>query len=727
MCLLVGACDWLWPKDASYDPWRCDPSCDRGQVCFEGLCVIRSDGGGDGASEMDFDPPDYGEGECKASQKSGLWLLAFGPVSHEINTTGTAKSTVILNQSKQGGEGTPAEGKPVTFKIITQGGDAKLDTGTVATDSDGLATATFQAGSTAMLYQVEASYLGTCAVTFSVDVKKPVRQLRAVTPNPFDTFTSSRVPVTVEARTDGFAKLPGEQITFLISMDKKTPDSTTGTSLDPVAGKGGSKTLKATTDGAGRATVMLNTGSKVVQEIWVVATMIGTATAEIKVRIATGASVTGCKSDSGCPLGYTCKNGKCEPPVTTPPSGCKSNADCTPPTICQTSTGKCLKGTGKACDPIEGTGCPSGQICIGRECAVLPSSCKDNSACPSGFKCVSGKCVPAGKPPTGGCVTNTDCPSGQVCVNGVCKPKSGCKITHNPDRLKGTWKYDSMLHLRDALSPVLKGILSTAGTLSTIVNGSFKIVGIPSFINKIVSKYLQKLMGKYVPWGQSLITALSAINDICDDMKVMSTVQTTSTGSDSYVNSEQWDLVEFQYQGKKISSPPSAIPQSGQVKVSNYTSYEVCGTLYISKHQIKNKVGGIIKWAIETALSVITCSVKNVPCYNSITQALNQTINCQMLAMQLDKVVQSIWSGAPSVASIVAAACNSEKTKLVNDLNKVLNDLTVKLSVLELSGVVPIPNPGSDHKLSGGKWNGVLGSSVAKGNFKGDFSATKGP
>ena len=661
--------------------------------------------------------------DCADSQKSGLWLLAFGPVDHELNEGDKAKATVILNRTGQSGQGTPEVGKAVTFKIISAGGDGKLDSGSVTTDSDGLATVTFTAGKAVMVYQVEASYPGTCSVTFSIDVKKALRQLRAVTPNPFDTFTNSRVPITVEARTDGYAKLPGEPITFKVSQG-----GTSETRLDNIGGKENAASLKVVSDGAGRATVMFSTGGTPINEVYVTASMPETAPVNIKVRIATGASVKNCKNDSECPLGYTCKNGKCEPPVTTPSTGCKSNADCTSPMICQISTGKCLKGTGKSCDPIEGTGCPPGEICIGRECAVLPKTCKDNSACPTGFICVGGKCVPAGKPPTGGCVTSKDCPVGQVCVNGVCKPKSGCKITHKPDRLKGTWKYDSMLHLRDALAPVLKGILSTAGTLNTIISGNFSIKGVPKLINSIVSKYLKKLVGKYVPpWGQQLVSALSAINDICDDMRILSTVHTTSTGSDSYVNSEQWNLVEFKFQGKKISSPPSAIPQIGQVKVSNYTSYESCGTLYISKHQIKNKVGGIVKWAIETALSVVTCSVKGVPCYNSVTQALTQAINCQQLAMQLDMAVQSLWSGAPSVASIVAQACNSQKTNLINKLNKELNDLTVKLSLLELSGVVTIPNPGADHKLSGGKWNGVLGSGVAKGNFKGDFSATKGP
>jgi hypothetical protein len=208
-------------------------------------------------------------------------------------------------------------------------------------------------------------------------------------------------------------------------------------------------------------------------------------------------------------------------------------------------------------------------------------------------------------------------------------------------------------------------------------------------------------------------------------MRVLSTVQTSAVGNDSYVNSEQWDLVEFDYKGQKISSPPSAIPQIGQVQIPTYTSHEVCGVLFIDKHDINNVVGGLVLWAINTALSVVTCSVQSVPCFNTVDQALQQTINCTALGSQLDKLVQSVWSGAPSVAMIVIKACESEKQKLIQTLNQELASLAAKLSLLELSGTVDIPNPPGDNVLSNGKWYGVLGSGIAKGNFKGDFTANK--
>jgi len=666
---------------------------------------------------------------CPASQQSGLWLLPFGPLAPEINTGTSQTLTVIVTKSStQQGQGSPMVGKVVTFKKITQTGDATLDKTSVPTDKDGLAAVTFKAGKKEGIYQVEASSAGTCPVTFSVDVRKPQVTLTIIAPktSTFDTFTGARIPIVAQASQStekyGSTAIADAEITFTLTLGK-----TSETLLSPVAGGKGAATLKVKTNVTGRATAMLDTGSKVINQLKVTAALTGTADASVILRIV-GVNLGKCKSDAECPLGYNCVKGKCEPPVTTPPSGCKSNADCTPPLICQVSTGKCLKGTGKTCDPIEGTGCAKDEVCIGNQCAKLPPTCKDNSDCPSGYICVNGTCVPQGKPPGKGCTSNSNCPPGQVCINGKCVPKSTCLIKHNPDRLKGNWKFDSLLHLRDALSPVLKGLLGTAGTLNSIISGTFSISGVPSIISSLVSKYLQSLIKSYVPpWGTQLVAALSNINDVCDDMRVLSTVKMTSTGTDSYVCAEVWDIVEFTFQGKKISSPPQAIPTIGKVKVPNYTGYEICGTLLLSKHSVTNQVGGIVKWAIDTSLSLITCGIKSVPCYNSVSQALSKSIDCQKLAMQLDKVIQGIWSGAPSVAGIVAQACLTQKNSLITTITNELNALATKLSLMEMTGTATIPLPGKDTVLTGGKWDGVLGSSIAKGNFNGEFTAKRAP
>jgi hypothetical protein len=328
-------------------------------------------------------------------------------------------------------------------------------------------------------------------------------------------------------------------------------------------------------------------------------------------------------------------------------------------------------------------------------------------------------------PPTGGCKTNEDCPDGNTCINGQCKPKSACNIQAPPDRLQGAWQYDSMLHFREALNPVLGGVLTVAEAVRDIIQGRFEISGIPSFITSFVEKYLKKLIDEYVPpWGQELVVALGDINDIVDDMRVLSTVQTTAVGNNAYVNNEQWDLVEFTFRGKKLSTPPQGVPQIGQVKIPPYSSYEVCGVLIIAKHDVNNVVGGLILWAINTGLSIATCS-SSAPCFASIDEALMQLVDCPALGMQIDQMVQSIWSGAPSVAGPVTMACESNKQDVIQGLTTALSALPTKLSLLELSGTVNIPNPPGDNVLNNGEWFGVLGSGVAKGNFDGEFSAKK--
>lgn len=662
---------------------------------------------------------DDGGLDCPASQASGLHLLPFGPLTQEVFTGSKAKlSVIVIYGSDKQGEGHPQTDHSVSFRVITQGGDGGLESGSVVTNEHGLATATFVAGAEELIYQVEASSEGTCATTFSIDVRKPLRQLTALTPNPFDTFTGSRIPIVVEATTNSFAKLANEQIQFSVTLGQ-----TSETNLEPPSSTGGGNpTLTLTTNAAGRATAMLITGSVPIPQLKVEASMSGTAPVEVVVRIAQGDNVS-CQDAWDCPLAYVCVSGLCEPPPVTPPSGCQSDADCAPPTICQISTGQCLESSGNTCDPIEGTGCPPDEVCVGFKCAKLPTSCAANDACPPGWTCENGACVPGGHTPDG-CITNADCPAADSCINGQCVPKTACNIPHAPNRLQGTWHYDSTLHLRDALDGFLKGILSAAGLLRDIIEGRFSLSGIPGFIEDFIEDYIQDLIGQYIPpWGQQLIITLGDVNDIVDDMRVLSTVHKHSVGQDAYVNNEVWDLVEFDYKGQKIATPPQAVPEIGQVNIPPYSAYEVCGVLFIDKHKLKNVVGGLIKWGIDTALSIATCNLSSGPCFNSVDQALQMAINCTMLALQIDQMVQSIWSSAPSVANIIQGACDNQKGNLINLLTSELNGLTTKLSLLELSGTANIPTPPNDHKLDGGKWFGVL----AGGDFEGEFSAYRAP
>lgn len=222
-----------------------------------------------------------------------------------------------------------------------------------------------------------------------------------------------------------------------------------------------------------------------------------------------------------------------------------------------------------------------------------------------------------------------------------------------------------------------------------------------------------------------MVVALGDINDVIQDMRLYTTVQTTSVGEDRYVNSEKWDLVEFKYKGEVITVPPSSIPQIGEVIVPNYGSHEICGQIYIDKHKVRNVVGGLISWFINTTIAMGSCGFSGGKCFHDLEQALAKIINCKSIGAQLDAYVRSVASWAPSIASAVDAACTATKSILIKTLINELNSLQTKLSMLEMSGIGVIPKPPGDRELKSGKWYGSLGNGVVNGNFDGNFTALK--
>lgn|GEM_PF-3246686 len=661
---------------------------------------------------------------CDESKASGVWLNAFGPLSQAIYPGGSAKITVRLAEGVPAGSeslGAVVTGANVSFSILGGVDGVSLSQAEAVSDASGIATVNLQttAATASKLYQVRASYAGTCAATFTIDVQQIKRMLNGASPTPFDTFTKSRIPVTVEATSNGLAPLANESITFeLIS------GANSGTSLSDADGTTKGSSITLTTSANGRATAMVATGSQSIAELKVKATMSGTAAVDFVLRISEGNN-TVCTDDSGCPLGYYCGDQQLCELIPQVPDTCSSNADCPAPTICHSTLGQCLYGTGQPCDPIEGTGCQDGEVCVGRECAELPTTCTTHGDCPAAWICEQGECSPQGQPPGGGCLTPADCPSNQTCVNGECKGKDVCNITHAADRLQGTWQFDAKLNLRQSLSGVSDGLLKVSETLRDISQGRFKIDGVPSFLSSLLGSVLQGLMKEYIPpWGLALISALGDISDIIDDMRVLSTAQLSATGiPDTYYVSEEWNLVEFDFKGQQLSAAPSSLPQIGNVDVPRYMATEACGVIYLGKHQIKNAVGGLIKWAVDNGLSLITCSVPDVPCFASVDQAVKMALNCSMIGAQVDQALAS--QAGFSIGPLVEAGCQLARDTLLTTLLNELGSIETKFSLMRLSGVANIPNPGQDDHLENGKINGDLGTGILKGNFGGTFTATR--
>ena len=414
------------------------------------------------------------------------------------------------------------------------------------------------------------------------------------------------------------------------------------------------------------------------------------------------------------------KKPKTPPPPQTLPS-CTKDSDCTTPYVCHTLAGKCVPPAAKSsgtCDPIEGKSCPAGKQCISGVCLDPPGKCFTNDQCPIGYQCKSGQCVWDGGGGKPGCTANINCPSGQVCVNGVCKKKQVCNIPGTFNRLKGNWRLDSHLKVRDGLKGFTKGLLSVATAMQNIISGKFKIKGVPSFLTSMITSTLQGVIHKYVPpWGMQVIALLADINDAIDDTRVISIETLTALGNGQYVGNSTWVNIEFNYKGKKVSSNPANVPALGKVTTTSYSAREICGTLYIDKHKVKNQIGKIYRWAIEALITGISCSMKNVPCYKSINQMFGDLIKCQQLG-------NAVGGSTPGVAAAVTAACNSQKSYLVALLIKELDALTANLTYMSLKGKATVPN---NNQLTAGKWYGTLGGAMGKGNFEGTFKGHRVP
>lgn len=151
--------------------------------------------------------------------------------------------------------------------------------------------------------------------------------------------------------------------------------------------------------------------------------------------------------DAKCPSGFACQEGKCEllcqagefqcPPgydckgQFCVPNRCR-NVSCDPGMKCDDFTGNCVdvchgvtclpgqRCEGGRCVDCHTKGCPSGQICINREC--IKDVCAGIS-CPAGQYCAKGSCVS---------LTCGGCPSGHKCIAGQCRIDKCGGVLCNP-------------------------------------------------------------------------------------------------------------------------------------------------------------------------------------------------------------------------------------------------------------------------------------------------------
>lgn len=366
---------------------------------------------------------------------------------------------------------------------------------------------------------------------------------------------------------------------------------------------------------------------------------------------------------------------------------CEVTNDCQAPLVCV--GGECVgpSNPNVTCDPIEGKLCEGdGEQCVAGVCVVPPSTCQTTDQCPVGYVCSDGQCLPEN--------------------DGTCAdPGPGPELT-------GTWATKSNLHLREGLPGFAAGLLDVTELLRDFIQGDADL-GLPPFIQTVLNAFIADVINQYVPnWAQDLVLALAGVSDVLDTMQVDSTIMLQGQSCDAtYRGSSTWNLLTFEYDGQVITAAPDTIPEIGAIEPEDFGARYSCGDLYIDRHRIHNTLSGLVRWLVNTVVEIATG-------YPTPEQAIDAAIDCPAIAQALNNTYQNLTGGGTNITSTVEAACTGLENQMLTQLQQLIDDAAVKLSVVSLQGVGHVA---SETRMDPGTWYG----SVLGGDFPGDFTAVR--
>jgi len=385
------------------------------------------------------------------------------------------------------------------------------------------------------------------------------------------------------------------------------------------------------------------------------------------------------------------------PPQCTDPSAgggapCEVSANCASPYVCIGGICQPPSGNQVACDVDHP--CQAGLTCTGGACQRVPGACRQNQDCPTGMQCQAGVCLPQGAPP------------------------SNCAALPPAPNLAGVWHETSMLHFRQALATPLALLLDAGQIGRDLVTGNLGDLGVPGFIASILNPIVSRIVDQYVPpWAQDFLVALGDIHDILDNMGVKSDVTLVQTCPGVYHGSEIWTRLEFTYRGVMVSKRPEDIAEIGQVRPEDFSARVLCGEVYVDRHRIRNAVGGLLRWVLDTVVNIVTCA-NNGPCYNSPEQAIAGIVDCDAIAQAIDNALANAIPFAPSVYGAVDNACNGLKNQITSRIQMAIDQAVASFSLVSLAGQAHVAGPST---LDQGTWAG----SLVGGDFAGEWTATK--
>jgi hypothetical protein len=300
---------------------------------------------------------------------------------------------VVLAQDQVG----PVVGAGVHFEFQDgEAAGASLDVQDLQTDSNGLATVHFTAGSNAASsprFKVVASVpsYAVSPVAFSFNVI-PVRRLLQIVGTPTTHVSSDGESATVAV---GISTSTGLKVR---ELDQDTGNAIAGDtitfSLPPAAkaswsGSSG-RTASAQTGSGGEAQVFL-LATQSAEGPWLVTAQSAAGGAAVNFTVTVqAAGSTACTSSQQCNPGQTCVGGHCVDGGGG--TGCDNGSDnpCPHGYICV--NGVCQPPAGAQCDP-NAPNCANGQCCDPATSAckdICPTHCGPGTHCQPGTKCGTG-------------------------------------------------------------------------------------------------------------------------------------------------------------------------------------------------------------------------------------------------------------------------------------------------------------------------------------------------
>lgn len=372
---------------------------------------------------------------------------------------------------------------------------------------------------------------------------------------------------------------------------------------------------------------------------------------------------------------------------------CEVTADCREPLICV--DGECVAPgpDGDWCDGIDIVCPPDGTVCIGGLCVFPDGACAQNVDCPAGYVCVDGVCRPA----SGDCYTDEDCPGDGICDMGTCVDPADCAVTND---LRGDWSARSVMHLGEATSGVVGGVLEATEWIRDLLQGRGGVPGIGFLIDDLLRAWITETL---YPYQIDAIVALGDISDVLDDVRFEHSLGLDAPCRELYRGVLTFDIIEVEFRGEVIRDRPEAIPQIGTIEPSEFGARLYCESIVIDEFHVDHLVAGLVRWV--TDLVVQHASEGH---YDHVEDAIVDVVDCRAIGDYIGG-----WMGP-----LVQVACQEALDGSVDQIRTTLDEAALDMGLMRIEGEAQVPD---DSHLTDGHWSG----SLLTGDFSGEFTAER--